>query len=340
MESSPPPETSAERFLRLFTKFRKTPWFRVFYVGVLIWSVVGLYVLLFQGSAVACLALLLIPIWTFILPYFLGERRVKHLLLNALPVFVIAILIVSAFQTDATVNLGPVNLASTTWSSSLPPLSLWNGSVAPPVAPTDSPAPHSFTFRVRVLTGPAVNQSTVSVFANLTQLSSTSGSPFVVRLAKDGTANNTNGTWYVATPSLGSDPYAFYFYANDTRGNWTATAPILEPITASWGAYYGLWAIGLAGSEFTIIAVIFYLLIVFMVWYSARNRQLRQRMRSQETLDKLEASKEKDNEVGPAKTEVSSKAASKAAAFTCTNCGADVTEDDKKCPKCGAVFED
>src|SRR5205823_3602961 len=32
--------------------------------------------------------------------------------------------------------------------------------------------------------------------------------------------------------------------------------------------------------------------------------------------------------------------AGKAAAFTCTNCGADVSESDQKCPSCGAAFED
>ncbi|TLZ78996.1 MAG: zinc ribbon domain-containing protein [Methanobacteriota archaeon] len=35
-----------------------------------------------------------------------------------------------------------------------------------------------------------------------------------------------------------------------------------------------------------------------------------------------------------------SEKASKAAAFTCTNCGADVDESAEKCPKCGAVFEE
>src|SRR5207245_1868567 len=46
----------------------------------------------------------------------------------------------------------------------------------------------------------------------------------------------------------------------------------------------------------------------------------------------------KEEPAGKPKSEPSEKAA-KAAAYTCTNCGADVGEDDEKCPKCGAVFE-
>ncbi len=327
---------SAESFLKLFTQFRKSVWFRVFYLAVLALVVVALFQWTTGPSALVCLGILLTPISVFVLPYYLGERRVKHFLLNAVPVFLAALLIVGVFQTNATVDVQPFPLQSGVWTAPLPAISLWNGSV---VHNDTAPASggQAFTYRVRVLTNASVNASRVSVFVNISSAPLTAGSYAAIRMAKDAGATNTNGTWYALTQTLGSDISAFFFYANDSSGHDALTIPILQPITAPWSAYYGFWVVYLAQAYFT-IPIVFYLLIVFMVWYSARNRRLRQRMMSTETLDKLEATK-KAERAEPAKAGSDAKAA-KATAFTCTNCGADVTEADAKCPKCGAVFED
>ena len=324
---------TAEEFLKLFTKFRKSVWFRVFYLAILALIVVGLY----QGSAgtspTVCLSLLLIPVSVFVLPYWLGERRLRHLLLNALPVFLAATLIIGVLQTDSTFNVGPVQLDTGPWTNPPAQVSLWNGTVEPQQAPPGT----NFTFHVRLLKTGVANGTPVSVYLNLTTLGAFTAVPWSVPMTVDSAANNSNGTWYVATQTLGSDLYGFYFFANQTNGNWTATAGLLQPITASWASVYAFW-ISWTGLRGILFPAIFYLLIVFMYWYTVRTRKLRQRMMERRATGKAE-----DTEKKPAGEEGDTAAegkAGKVAAFTCTNCGADVTEDDEKCPKCGAVFED
>jgi hypothetical protein len=329
-------DSSAQTFLKLFTKFRKSVWFRVFYLAILALVVVALFQFSTGSSAVVCLGILLSPVSVFVLPYYLGERRVKHFLINAVPVFLAALLIVGVFTTNATLDMPAAHLQSEAWKTPPSAISLWNGTVVHNgSAPATAGQP--FIFRVKVLTNASVNTSRLSVFVNLSSTPLNFGSYSGVRMMKDASANNSNGTWYALPRTLGPDITAFFFYANDSSGHEALTTIVIQPITAPYAAYYGFWIVYLAQAYFS-ITIVFYLLIVFMTWYSARNRRLRQRMMSTETLDKLEASK-KAKPAEPVKAAPETKA-SKAAAFTCTNCGADVTEDDDKCPKCGAVFED
>lgn len=319
---------SAESFLKLFMAFRKSVWFRVAYLALLSVIVVGLYLTSAAGSPLVCFSLLAIPVLVFVIPYWLGERRTKHFLLNALPVFLAATLIIAAFQTDSTVNAGPVALQNVVGTD----LTLWNGTVEPYKAT----APQSFTFRVRLVTTPGVNVSAVRVWVNLSSLTAFTQSLQPVQMSQ---LNITaNGTWWIATDTLDASIWGFYFFAMDNNGNMSYTNAILEPITAGWGDFYALW-FAYIGQE-TLFFAVFYLLVVFLFWYTVRSRKLRERLMTSETLDKLEKSKEGEPGKEAAEETAGGTKAAKAAAFTCTNCGADVDEGDEKCPKCGAVFED
>ena len=112
--------TSQEALAYLWTKFRKfrgTRWFRVVYVAILIALVAQLYVL--TASALACLILFLMPFSVFLIPYYFGERRMRHFALNALPIFVIATLLAGAMQTQALLaQSDPVELSSASVPSS------------------------------------------------------------------------------------------------------------------------------------------------------------------------------------------------------------------------------
>ena len=70
-----------------FQQFRKTPWFRITYLVLLGVIVSELYLLAL--SPLACVIILLIPVSIFVVPYWLGERKMTRFALNALVVFVI-----------------------------------------------------------------------------------------------------------------------------------------------------------------------------------------------------------------------------------------------------------
>ncbi len=350
-------DLSAPALLKQLEKFRKTEYFNVLILVVLGLVAVGLYSLQQAGEAGVCLAILLTPISLFVIPYWLGERRLKRFALNFVPVFVIAVLLIAAFQTQAVMGQGVPVLSSgespSTPTSGLPTLTLWNGTVVPFTAPA---ANQTYEFQVRLKGSGAGNTSRTHVVLNITEIVGLSEVPssYPMRVDPGPRNNNTsNGTWYTLWQPLHPGVYGFWFYANDTGGNATYSSVVLGPLIGGWGDWYGVWLI--SSLEYMVYPGSFYFVILFMYWYTGRTRKMRERMiesRRGEKLDLKKGPAEKAGE-GAAQGETSAteaeKAAApapprdrsrKAAAFTCTNCGADVGEDDTKCPKCGAVFED
>jgi rubrerythrin len=320
----------AERLNKGFQGFRKSIWFRALYL-VLLGLVVGAsFPFMFAPGATACLFIIAMPIMVFAIPYLVGERNGKHFLINILPVAVIAILFVAAFQANASMTPAPVALVSLD-----PPdahITIFNGTIAP----FRQQGPATFNFTARVASDGTVNLSNVTVYLNLTTFSGLSGSTEPFRMTVDTArtdVNNTTNVWYYVQRSLPAAIYEFGYYANDTNGNWTTTYSLFGPIAAGFGDYFVLWIYGAA--IYLAIPFAFYFIILFMYWYTGRTRRMRARMIELEGKAKEEA-KGKEGRKGAAEP----KASKKAAAYTCTNCGADVTEDDEKCPKCGASFED
>ncbi|HWM52218.1 MAG TPA: zinc ribbon domain-containing protein, partial [Thermoplasmata archaeon] len=119
----------------------------------------------------------------------------------------------------------------------------------------------------------------------------------------------------------------------DKDANWTLTNLDFGPLTAPVANFYGLFVYFTAFSM--ILPFTFYYVILFMWWYTVRARATRTKMLGAEPQIPKETPKPKVDVATPTKSEK----ASKATAFTCTNCGADVDENAEKCPKCGAVFE-
>lgn len=314
-------------------KFRKTPWFRVTYLVLLGLIVSQLYPLT-ASSVLFCLGVLLMPLLVFVVPYWLGERKARRLGVNALPVFLIAILIVGAISTQSLLSLDRATpIQSFPDFQSNPTMALSNGTVTPYRADPST----TFTFRVKLTTTANATPAAYAVYVNLTVVSGLSATNLPAQpMAYSpgaGSANNTkNGTWYETRMNVGDAIYGYGFSVWNRRGNWTLAGPDFGPLTASTATYYGFWVFVTAFQM--ILPFTFYYLILFMWWYTVRAREMRTRMLPGE----LEIPKEKKP---PSKPEPESgEKAAKAAAFTCTNCGADVDETAEKCPKCGAVFED
>ncbi len=313
-------------------KFRKTPWFRVTYLVLLGLIVSQLYPLT-ASSVLFCLAVLLMPLLVFVVPYWLGERKARRFGVNALPVFLIAILITGAISTQALLSLDrAIPLRSFPDFQSNSRMALSNGTVTPYRADPST----TFTFRVNLTTTVNGTPTAYRVYLNLTVVSGLSATelPAQPMAYSPGarSANNTkNGTWYETRINLADSIYGYGFSVTDGK-NWTLAGPDFGPLTASTATYYGFWVFVTAFQM--ILPFTFYYLIVFMWWYTVRAREMRKRMLPGE----LEIPKEKMPRPKPEPD--SGEKAAKTAAFTCTNCGADVDATAEKCPKCGAVFED
>lgn len=311
-------------FREKFLAFRKTPWFRVLYL-VLLGLIVAQLFPFTLASSVACLTLFLMPITVFVIPYWLGERKARRFAVNAVPVFVLAILVVGLLETSALLGQTTAEeLHSFPGFGSSPTMALSNGTVAPFQAPPNQ----DFAFRVRLTTTVNGTASDFSVHVNLTVIDGLARSEPSFRMtAENVSANTRNGSWFATSLPLGGSIYGYGFSVTDLDGNWTFAGPVLGPITASSAAFFGFFVY--VTSLFMLIPFSFYYVIMFMWWYTVRMRRSRQRMME-------------SGELAIPKTPAKSKRgkATKASAFTCTNCGADVSETDKKCPKCGAVFED
>jgi len=317
-----------------FQQFRKTPWFRVTYLILLGVIVSQLYLLAL--SALACVVVLLIPVTVFVVPYWLGERKMRRFALNAAIVFLIAILLAAAQSTQALlVQNQAVELRSADPAGRMV---LTNGTVMPYRGALSTP----FTFRVKLTTAGSAGPPAYALYLNFTAVRGTtidqSSSAMVYSPGNGSSLNTHNGTWYETQLSnLGDAVYLYAFSVWDRDRNWTYTGVEIGPLTASGLTYYGfflyIWSVL---SQVTLIAVVGYFAILFLWWYTLRARQLR--AKGAASPARKESAKEGPREPWPS-TDPGGKA-SKAAAFTCTNCGADVSETDKKCPKCGAVFED
>src|SRR3989304_2948570 len=335
MAASQRPLTSKDLLASLRTlvqKFRPTRWFRIVYLVLLGVLVAQLYLL--TATAIACLVIILMPVSVFVVPYWLGERRMRAFAGNAVLVFGIAILIAAAMSTQALLAQNEaVPIQSLDFQKS-GNMTLANGTVTP----YRGPPPVPFTFRLKLITLWDGDPANFSVFLNLTVVTGLAGFDRPLRpMAYDpgnGSSNNTkDGAWYVTRLSLTDSIYGYGLSVWDQDRNWTLAGPDFGPLIASGWTFYGFFVYFTALSGVMLLAFVFYFGVLLMWWYARRARQARGRVPT--------AAKDipKDRPK-PGPSPKPGQKAVKAAALTCTNCGADVSAADDKCPKCGAVFED
>jgi hypothetical protein len=324
----------ALRIVNLFRAFRKTPWFRVTYI-ILLGLVVSLMFFL-VSSALTCLVVILMPLIVFLFPYFFGERKVRRFAVNGLPVFLIAIVVATAIYTQSIVSPDQAVPLRSFPGVASPTMALSNGTVSPYHADPS----HLFTFKVKLTTTVNGTPAAYRVYLNLTVFSGFSTAPLPANMTPitgaDSSNNTMKGTFYEAQMNLTEAVYLYGFSVWDRGSNWTFSSEDFAPLIAPWGTYYGLFLYIIGTSM--LIPLTFYYLILFLWWYTARSREIRTRQLGKTLEIPKEKPESKDEPPGKPRPEPAEKAA-KAAAYTCTNCGADVGEDEEKCPKCGAVFE-
>jgi len=307
--------------------FRKSRAFRPAYL-VSLGALIAFLFPYLSGPAF-CLALLLMPVTMFVLPYSLGERATRHFMINGLAIFVVAVLLIAGLATNSTLTSPPLVLTSAGIAESDAAMILSEGSVEP----RNAPASATFTFRVRLTTTNDSRPDNFTVRLELFTIEGLSVSNRSVAMAPYAGQNNTRlGVTYELNETLASAVYVYSFSAQSVQAanRWSLTFRDYAPIVAGWDAFYVFFLY--VGATFLLYPLLFYYFFIFMWWYSARMKKSRRRMLEGAELGKA-----------PEPTKIAkpaSGATRKASAFTCTACGADVEETDAKCPKCGALFED
>jgi ribosomal protein L40E len=284
--------------------FRKSPYFRIFYLAILSLMVAALTL---YGIYLGCLSILFSAVLMFALPYWLKERRIKHLAMNGAVIFVAAALIFAALFAQSLSGNDPIQIRVTGAGN----VTLANATVTPGRGPPGAP----YTFTANLTVPGAVNASNYAVWVNLTTVDGAT-TPFNMTPANPADTNLADGKAYASTVPVGDHIYIFWFFVTVKNGTSTTTFESpwqVGPITAGYGTFYGF---SLYYGVFALILPIsLYFIVLMLFWFTTRARMERKR---------LGMATEAETDTG----------------FMCTNCGADVPAAAEKCPKCGAVFEE
>lgn len=313
-----------DRVRTSFGAFRKSRYFRPAYLFGLALVLFALFPTLL--SPAFCLVFLLMPVTMFVVPYWLGERKARRFALNGLVVFAVAVLLVGVYQAQTVLSAPASVLTSSGVEGVHPTMALANGTVEP----RNAPAPATFTFRVFLRTTENGTPDDFRVWTDIVVIQGIVGANVSFRMSPLPGLNNTReGVWFEVNRTLDTAVYYYGFSVANNDANWTWTFRDFAPFTTGWPAYY-LFFLYL-GVAYLLYPLVFYYFFVFMWFYTVRMRESRKRAMERGGLG---AAPE------PTKVAKPSGGTRKAAAFTCTACGADVEDTDAKCPKCGAVFED
>ena len=291
-------------FLEAIVAFRKSVFFRIFYVSILSLMVAALTL---YGFALGCLSILLSSIVMFALPYWLKERKTRTFALNGLVIFVVATLIFGALFAQTLSANDPIPVAASGFNASLTNATVTPGRGSPG-------ATYNFT---AILTVPgAVNVSRYAVWVNLTTVDGLE-TPIQLQPVQGSDTNLSNGKAYFATVPVEEHIYLFWFSVavdSGTSTSWFVTRWQIGPITAGYGTFFGFSLY--YGAISLILPISFFFIILMLYWWTQRARAERKRLGMAVETESTDSG------------------------FMCTNCGADVPADAKNCPKCGAVFEE
>ncbi len=283
--------------------FRKSPYFRIFYLAVLSLMVAAITM---YGIYLGCLSILFSAVLMFALPYWLKERRIKHLALNGAVIFVVAALIFAALFAQSLSGNDPIAVRATGAGN----VTLSNATVTPGRGPPGA----SYTFLANIAVPGGGNPSNYAVWVNLTTVDGVT-TPFnMTPVSSD--SNLADGKAYNYTVPVGDHIYIFWFFVtvrNGSSTDWFESPWQVGPITAGYGTFYGFSLY--YGVFALILPMSLYFILLMLFWWTTRARIERQR---------LGMATEAETDTG----------------FMCTNCGADVPAAAVKCPKCGAVFEE
>jgi ribosomal protein L40E len=313
----------------LFQKFLKTP--LVIPVAIALATLVYAGVLMYLGSF--CLNGLIAPLFLLGILWKFNIKKIKPLL--------IAGAIATLFFTAAWVAL-----STDFYMSAEPAIGRSDNSILAngTVTPFSGEDTTLYTFSVEIhLPKGTTTVSNVSV--SILSLRFPSGVFSNQTMTLDSHDSATNISYYSYSSTISEPVSQFIFWAK-VNGTWEAATdhradgeyPLWGPVQDDpWAIAATLLPLGLLNVYGT--SFIVYALLVFMVWWTRRAREMRVKAYER-------AVAEKDQETSDVK-KVDAKVPSLAKAmgmesegsFVCSECGADVPAEATVCPKCGEKFD-
>ena len=308
---------SAGNFKKMFDDFKKKKY--AIPIGLVITVLVATLLIVFLWYE--CFSLILIAILAYAIPYYFGMKNRKKLAIFGVGLFLFLGLTFTVSSFYAFKNLEGSTISS---DNNI----LINGTVSPYQA---SP-PAVYTFSV-VFVGDIAN---VTVRVNITN--AWPGNVDDINVTMVPLRPTPGGYIFVLDESLPEGIYQYHFVANDTNGsNYVRTSTwAIGPLSVSDEVLFQQLLYTRMMAVWLEVATLFYMILALTWWMDSskkRSEELRKRLGE----DKKTKSVTKPQKGKETKTEDKKKTVEK---LVCSECGAEVPTDAKKCPQCGESFEE
>ncbi|MEE9506573.1 MAG: zinc ribbon domain-containing protein [Thermoplasmata archaeon] len=305
-------------FQESFNEFKGSKWVVPAYIVLVIFVVIALAYLN------QCLAMILIPVAMFAIPYYMGEKRFRYFALLAV------IMIVADSFAFGLLDTNFLSDFEAREQTSPDKITITQGIVNPSLGDPDT----MFTFTVNV-TANYTNIRTIDFYAyvnisDMAEYKLSRNEPYSMEETDTSDIDATNGKHFIRVIQLPARIHFFHFSAN-VNGTWNTTLVHDASSNADFSGLGPINADSLAIFQvffFSALVTLFFTSILFMVivmmyWWIGKSRIERTkwdtRLREAGELEDADA---------------------KIPDFECTNCGRPVHDDAIRCPHCGAIFEE
>ncbi len=281
---------------------------------------------------VSILAYLIIAIVGFGLPYYMGMKKITYIIVYGLALMVVLSFVFAGAYTHD-IYISPTSVSQDSGHNTTSGYFFGQGTVSP-VEGTGSTV---FSFSAEFY-HPSSGPSYVPVYVIADRL-------FVTGVALNTTMNPvsnstlSNGevlTTYSYSATLPSNEIFILQFKSNISGSWVNTTYSLAPRTSTQAGTFS----AIIGPSFLVVflsvATLFFgvALIVLLVRQTRTRREQILRAREQRLQGR-----ERPQPAQRAPSPGERPTASKKEKFICTSCGAEVSREDTKCPKCGEKFD-
>jgi DNA-directed RNA polymerase subunit RPC12/RpoP len=290
---------------------------------------------LFLAFYGGCFAPIIVALATFGIPYFFGVKSLRTFLIAGTVIILITGILFGALYTYYMFNQSYIFEEKI-----LSGPELKDGTVTPYIGKENT----YFNFTV-MYTGEE-SPSNITVYVNLTGI--------IENYEEGFTLDSYNGLHYKKI-ALDKDIYFYNFTVHTNSTNtWTGTEEVaFGPVTVPFSEMLSTQIVQSIILWFINSGMIFYMALV-LYWWAKKSKE--ERMKSfggpdEEKEEKAKEPKDEDfhdedefeedfeEEIKEEEVEQETVKPQEEAEFSCTSCGADVFDDDTKCPKCGEEFD-
>ncbi|MDD1767078.1 MAG: zinc ribbon domain-containing protein [Methanomassiliicoccales archaeon] len=269
----------------------------------------------------SCLSVILIAVLAYAIPYYFGLKNRKKLALFGVALFVLLGFVLAAtyFNAYASYPGDQINSEDNV---------LVNGTVAPYKADAST----TFTFSVLLVEGNASDQ----VWANVTSFGLGESYSFNQTMMPYESTPVPGGQMFVLNKTMPTGVYQYHFASFHGTSWHRSNTWGLGPLSLSDETFFGELLYQGMIRVWLQIATLFFMIVLLTWWMeSSKKRTEDLRKRAEEGGSKKDAGiwgKRKDE-----KPDVKKRTVEK---LVCSECGAEVPTDAKKCPRCGEPFEE